>query len=50
MVSLMTTSIYAKAWYHNCPGGGRVYFTTSDDTSSQQAAAMGQAWCDNREE
>ena len=47
--SLISLSTYAKRWYYNCPGGGRVYFTTSDDTTSAQAAAMGQAWCDNRE-
>jgi hypothetical protein len=33
----------------DCPGGGRVYFTTSDDITKRQAAAMGTAWCDNRE-
>ena len=46
--SLISLSTYAKRWYYNCPGGGRVYFTTSDDTTNAQAAAMGQAWCDNR--
>ncbi|MDK2770995.1 MAG: hypothetical protein KYX68_02015 [Flavobacterium sp.] len=47
-LGLMSTTMFAKRWYYNCPGGGRVYFTTSDDTTSGQAAAMGQAWCDNR--
>ena len=46
--SLISLSTYAKRWYYNCPWGGRVYFQTSDDTTSTQAAAMGQAWCDNR--
>ena len=46
--SLISLSTYAKKWYYNCPGGGRVYFETSNDTSSSQAAAMGQAWCDYR--
>lgn len=48
LMSLSSLSTYAKAWYYNCPGGGRVYFSTSNDTTSTQAAAMGQAWCDNR--
>jgi hypothetical protein len=43
-LSLLTT--YAKRWYMDC--AGRVYFTTSDDTTYRQAGAMGTAWCDNR--
>ena len=49
LMSLSSLSIYAKRWYYNCEGGGRVYFTTSDDTTPRQAGAMGRAWCDNRE-
>lgn len=48
LLSLSSLTTYAKRWYTNCAGGGRVYFTTSDDTTVKQAAAMGQAWCDNR--
>jgi hypothetical protein len=49
MMTLSSLSIYAaKNWKHNCPGGGTVYFTTSDDTTRKQAATIGKAWCDNR--
>lgn len=49
IMSLSSLTTYAKRWYMDCAGGGRVYFTTSDDTTNRQAAAMGTAWCDNRE-
>lgn len=49
VISLISLSTYAKKWVTKCPGGGRVYFETSDDTTPKQAAAMGAAWCDNRE-
>lgn len=47
-IFFVTSSTYAKRWVYFCEGGGRVYFTTSDDTTPRQAGAMGQAWCDNR--
>lgn len=48
VLSLSSMSTYAKRWYYDCQGGGRVYFTTDNKTTPQQAGAMGQAWCDNR--
>lgn len=48
MLSLSSLETYAKRWFHRCAGGGSVEFTTSNDTTSRQAGAMGQAWCDNR--
>ena len=49
LMSLSPLSTYAKRWVHNCAGGGRVCFTTSDDTTARQTGAMGAAWCDNRD-
>lgn len=48
-VTFLSISSYAtETWSYNCPGGGKVIFTTSDDTTVKQATAMGRAWCDNR--
>nr|WP_315141381.1 hypothetical protein [uncultured Flavobacterium sp.] len=47
-ITLTSLTTYSKTWVYNCSGGGKVYFTTSEDTTPRQAGAMGRAWCDNR--
>ena len=47
-VTFLSISSYATTWSYNCSGGGKVIFTSSDDTTVKQATAMGRAWCDNR--
>lgn len=47
-LSSLTSFAQQKNWVHFCSGGGRVYFSTSGDTSAVQAGAMGEAWCNNR--
>ena len=35
-VTFLSISSYATTWSYNCSGGGKVIFTSSDDTTQEQ--------------